>query len=381
LLARIHRYTLNRLRAEIEAVSPADFTRFLFAWQHVDPSSRLTGIDGVRAIVRLLNGYELAAGAWERAVLPARLDKYDPAMLDLLCLTGEVGWGRLSRGPAAVVTATPVALFLRDDLDAWAAIGDIDEGRRPSRPLGNEATRVLETLRTRGALFLHEVCHTCALATPDGAQALSELVAAGLVTSDGFAGLRTLVSSGAPAKSAGRWSTLPAAAEDAHTRDAAIERQAWALLRRYGVVCRRVLAREANVVPWRLLVRVYRHLELRGEIRGGRFVAGMSGEQFALPEAVTRLREIRRTPRDGRLIVISGADPLNLAGITNSGERVRAVAGTRLVYRDGVPLAVLEGDYIRPLAPIDPSLASAVATALAGRASPPIVSGFIGRTG
>jgi ATP-dependent Lhr-like helicase len=381
LLARIHRYTLNRLRAEIEAVSLADFTRFLFAWQHVDTASRLTGLDGVRAIVRLLNGYELAAGAWERAVLPARLDKYDPSMLDRLCLTGEVGWGRLSRGPAAVVTATPVALFLRDDLDAWTTVRDLDDTTRRTRPLTEAAARVLETLRTRGASFLDELCQVCALSVVDGAEALAELVAAGLASSDGFAGLRTLVSDGAPAKSAGRWSIMPAAADDPHARDAAIEAQARSFLRRYGVVCRRVLARETNAAPWRLLVRVYRRLELRGEIRGGRFVSGTSGEQFALPEAVTRLREIRRTPPDGGLIVISGADPLNLAGILTSGDRVRATAGTRIVYRDGVPLAALEGDYIRPLAPIDLAVAPKVATALAGRPAPPVVSGFIGRTG
>jgi ATP-dependent Lhr-like helicase len=142
-----------------------------------------------------------------------------------------------------------------------------------------------------------------------------------------------------------------------------------------------VLARETNAAAWRQLVRVYRHLELRGEIRGGRFVSGLSGEQFALPDAVTRLREIRRTPLDGRLVVISAADPLNLAGIVTTGDRVRAVAGTRIVYRDGVPLAALEGDYIRPLGSIEPSMAAAVATALAGRPAPPIVSGFIGRTG
>jgi ATP-dependent Lhr-like helicase len=302
-------------------------------------------------------------------------------MLDRLCLTGEVGWGRLSRGPAAVVTATPVALFLRDDLDAWTTVRDLDDTTRRTRPLTEAAARVLETLRTRGASFLDELCQVCALSVVDGAEALAELVAAGLASSDGFAGLRTLVSDGAPAKSAGRWSIMPAAADDPHARDAAIEAQARSFLRRYGVVCRRVLARETNAAPWRLLVRVYRRLELRGEIRGGRFVSGTSGEQFALPEAVTRLREIRRTPPDGGLIVISGADPLNLAGILTSGDRVRATAGTRIVYRDGVPLAALEGDYIRPLAPIDLAVAPKVATALAGRPAPPVVSGFIGRTG
>ena len=161
-------------------------------------------------------------------------------------------------------------------------------------------------------------------------------------------------------------------------REAAVDAQAWALLRRYGVVVRRLLAREANAAPWRELTRTYRRLEARGEIRGGRFVSGMSGEQFALPDAVERLREIRRTPADRRLITISAADPLNLAGIVTAGERVRAAAATRLAYRDGVPLAVMEGDYIRPLVRADGDLGAEVASALAGRRIA-VVAGFVGR--
>src|SRR5262249_31256953 len=161
----------------------------------------------------------------------------------------------------------------------------------------------------------------------------------------------------------------------AAAREAAIECQAWALLTRYGVVFRRLLTREANAAPWRALTRVYRRLEARGEIRGGRFVSGMSGEQFALPEAVERLREIRRTDLSGRLLVISAADPLNLAGIVIPGDRIRAIASTRIVFRDGVPLAALEGDYVRPLTDIPPALAGEVATALAGRRVPPVVRG------
>jgi ATP-dependent Lhr-like helicase len=161
-------------------------------------------------------------------------------------------------------------------------------------------------------------------------------------------------------------------------RDVAIDAQARALLRRYGVVFRRLLARESSAAPWRDLARVYRRLEARGEIRGGRFVSGMSGEQFALPDAVEKLRETRRTPHDHKLLVISGADPLNLAGIVTAGERVRAVAGTRLAYRNGVPVAALEGDYLRPLAGVDPAISADVATALAGRRVPPLVSGYVG---
>jgi ATP-dependent Lhr-like helicase len=242
---------------------------------------------------------------------------------------------------------------------------------------------VRERLKARGALFFNELRAACDLTAEAAAAAIAELVAAGLITSDGFAGLRTLVSDGVPAQAAGRWALIGNLQEsDSLTpSEAALEQQAWTLLRRYGVVFRRVLARETNVAPWRVLARVFRRLELRGEIRGGRFVAGMSGEQFALPDAVTRLREIRRTPPDGRLVVISAADPLNLAGIVTAGDRVRAVAGTRIVYRDGVPLAALEGDYMRQLAPIDSAIAGKVASALAGRPVPPVVTGYIGRTG
>jgi ATP-dependent helicase Lhr and Lhr-like helicase len=382
LLARIHHYTLNRLRAEIEAVSPADFTRFLFSWQHVDALSRVTGLDGLRAIVQRLDGYEVAASAWERAVFPARMDRYDTAMLDVLCLTGEVGWARLSRGPAAMVSATPIALFLRAHLDAWITLRaqDDDGGTADARSITETATRVLDVLVRRGASFLNEVAATSALAPPDAAAAIGELVAAGLVTSDGFAGLRTLIHDGAPASSAGRWSLVQTSGRAMSAEDA-LEQQAWSLLHRYGVVFRRLLVRESNAAPWRALARVYRRLELRGDIRGGRFVSGMTGEQFALPAAVTRLRETRRTPADGRLIVISAADPLNLAGILTSGDRVRAVASTRIIYRDGVPLAALEGDYMRQLAPIDAAIAGKVASALTGRPTPPVVSGFIGRVG
>jgi ATP-dependent Lhr-like helicase len=169
------------------------------------------------------------------------------------------------------------------------------------------------------------------------------------------------------------------AEREATDLESAIDLQARALLTRYGVVCRRVIARETNAQPWRVLSRMYRRLEARGEIRGGRFVSGLSGEQFALPEAVEHLREVRRTPPSHALIVVSAADPLNLAGIVTAGERVAAIASTRIVYRDGIPLAAMEGDYIRPLTPFDPDLAADVASALAGRRVPPVMSGFVGR--
>jgi ATP-dependent Lhr-like helicase len=388
LLSRVHRYTLNRLRAEIEAVPPADFMRFLFVWQHVHPSHRLAGPDGVRAIIDQLDGYELAAGAWERSILPARVEGYEAPMLDQLCLAGEVAWARLSvlpERPTGLGGATPVAVFLRAHGDAWQT-RRFDADADPSKAeegLGERALEVLGRLRSRGASFAHE------LAAPGGdvrdvQTALGELVSAGLVASDGFGGLRAIVGAGhvrGPKTTvAGRWSVLGADTSPA-ARESALEVHARALLRRYGVVCRRVLAREPNVPPWRALVGIYRRLEARGEIRGGRFVAGLSGEQFALPDAVERLREVRRTARDGALITMSACDPLNLCGIVDVMERVRATTGNRIVYRDGVPVAAMEGDYIRRLGgdAAGAADASAVTYALTGRRGPAVISGFIGR--
>jgi ATP-dependent Lhr-like helicase len=225
----------------------------------------------------------------------------------------------------------------------------------------------------------------CALNDDDFRQAIAELVAAGLATSDGFAGLRAIISAAPPhaparvshADSSGRWCAIRGDVSPM-PRDAAVERLAWSLLDRYGVVFRRLLTREAASVPWRELARVYRRLEARGEIRGGRFVAGMSGEQFASAAAVERLREVRRTHPDDQLLSISAADPLNLTGIVTPGDRLRAVSGNRVVYRNGVPLAAMEGDIIRVLDRVDPAIAGDVAAAAAGRLVP-VTSGYVGR--
>ncbi|HUP50825.1 MAG TPA: DEAD/DEAH box helicase, partial [Thermoanaerobaculia bacterium] len=286
LLARIHRYTLNRLRAEIEPVTAAVFQRFLFAWQYVAPGSKLAGVDGLRAALAQLDGFEAPPAAWERHILPARVEGYQPSLLDTLTLTGEFGWRRLTAG---------VAIFNRENAGG---------GDPPIPPkLSEKAAAILEILRTRGASFFKTEDH----------DALRELAGAGLATSDGFAGARLLISKrSARAELTGRWSL-------AQTSPQVTEDQARVLLRRYGIVFRRLLTREPNAPPWRELARVYRQLEARGDIRGGRFVTGMSGEQFALPEAVERLREVRREGGDGKPIVISAADPLNLAGILTAG--------------------------------------------------------------
>jgi len=234
----------------------------------------------------------------------------------------------------------------------------------------------------RAASFLRDIARAGGLTDSTAARAIAALTVAGLVTSDGFAGVRAVIRT---LKSkpvhfvrhdmTGRWSVCPAASDV--DREGAIEAQARALLERYGVVFRRLLLRETNAASWRELIRVYRRLEARGEIRGGRFVTGASGEQFALPSAVERLREIRRSAPDDSVVVISGADPLNLVGTLTSGERIRAMTSTRIAFRHGIAVAVREGEYMRPLADLDGGEAADVATALAGRSRPSIISGRI----
>jgi len=378
LLARIHRYTLSRLRAEIEPVSPADFMRFLFHWQHVDAIARLTGPDGLKQVLERLDGFEAPARAWERSILPARLESYEPSLLDMACLSGEVRWGRASApGVVRTTSTTPIALVASEHADAWLC-----RGRSSGRPAGKEgdpetvigadARLVMERLRQRGPSFFRDLVSGLSF-DPDRLRiALSALVAAGLAASDGFAGLRVLVAAdqGKPwpldrrPNLAGRWNLIDPPDD---SREAAVECQAWSLLRRYGIVFRRLLMREAAAAPWRELTRVYRRLEARGEIRGGRFVAGMSGEQYALPDAVPVLREVRRTPPSGAFYAVSTADPLNLAGIVTAGARVAARGRNRIAYRDGVPVAVLENQVLKLLSPLDAEEAVGVAGALSGR--------------
>jgi ATP-dependent Lhr-like helicase len=337
--------------------------RFLFVWQHVDPAHRLTGLDGLRAIVGRLDGFELPGRAWERAILPARLDRYEPSMLDMLCLTGQAGWARLSAAtgpPEGGHYLRPgnlrVALFLREHADAWRALRQDTGLFRLQADANTDGERVLELLRSSGASFFRDIVRESGLTDAAVGHAIAALTIAGLVTSDGFAGVRAVIRTlkEQPVRLSrtdmtGRWSAVAASTAVKDVRDGAVETQARALLERYGVVFRRLLLRETNAATWRELTRVYRRLEARGEIRGGRFVTGASGEQFALPDAVERLREVRRSKADGRLITISAADPLNLIGTLTSGDRVRAITSTMIVYSDGVPVEIRERDAVRAL--------------------------------
>nr|WP_249352494.1 MULTISPECIES: DEAD/DEAH box helicase [unclassified Rudaea] len=456
LLARIHRYTVNRLRREIEPVEPRDYMRFLFEWQRAAPGTQVSGPDALAGILAQLEGFEAPAAAWENEILPARIGGYEISWLDDLCLSGRIVWTRLrnsgrrpsadaplppngrggdhsrsewwgegdrrasvtsaaSGNSAAVartdngsssrprtasgpVRATPIVLLQRRNLALWNALGASTQSAQPG--LSSRAQAVADSLREHGASFFDELATATRLLHSELEDALAELVAAGLINSDSFAGLRALLvpTSKRPSPSrrrgrrtallgiadAGRWSLLRKAGirdsgfgirEDvsgvglaadgsvakaakpsgAQKQDAeSVEQIVRTLLKRYGLICWRLVAREASwLPPWREMLRVCHRLEARGEIRGGRFIAGLTGEQFALPEAIAPLRAIRNKPRDGSLVSVCGADPLNQVGHLIAGTRVPNLAGARVLYRDGAPIAALVAGEFNALEAMD----------------------------
>jgi ATP-dependent helicase Lhr and Lhr-like helicase len=342
LLARIHRYTLNRLRAEIEPVSAADFMRFLLHWQHAAGEDQVKGAEGLAAVVEQLEGFELAAAAWEHDVLPARVGDYGAEQIDRLCLSGRVAWGRLTPGSKAPLRTSPISLLLREHAAHWGM------NKEAVLDFSSEGKAVREALQKRGASFFNELVTATGLLPAYVERGLAELAGAGVATADSFAGLRALLAPPdkrrALVETAGRWSLLVSERTDD------VEAVARTLLKRYGVVFRSMLQRESQLPQWRELVRVYRRLEARGEIRGGRFVAGFGGEQFAAPDAVGRLRAVRKMQKIDELVVLSAADPLNLVGILTPEARVAAIHRNRLLFSDGLPIAALEGGELRRLA-------------------------------
>jgi ATP-dependent Lhr-like helicase len=370
LLARIHRLTLGSLRKQIEPVTAAVFMRWLLRWQHVAPGSQTRDERGAMEVLRQLQGFEIPASAWERQVLARRVSNYDPKLLDQLCLTGAVGWGRLSPHPAMLQDSTgsarrvvptsvaPITFFIRDDAE-WMALPGIRDAHAAlekeaenGRGLSAGARAILTFLRARGASFFADIVRSSEILKAEVETALWELVAAGLVTADGFDNLRALIDprrragqgSGKttrPRHSSGRWSLLYPLESNDH--NASVESVCRVLLTRYGVVFRELLARESILPRWRDLLIAFRRLEDRGEIRGGRFVSGLIGEQFALPVAAESLRAMKALPPGGDIITISAADPLNLVGIVVPGERVPAISGKHVSFRDGV--AVEESEW------------------------------------
>jgi len=371
LLARIHRLTLGRLRREIEPVSAREFMKFLFAWQHVGAGVQLHGREGVLEIIRQLQGLELPAPSWEQSVLPLRIKDYDPSDLENLCLAGVVTWGRLKthgelaeqspgkesgtrrrRRRLIPARTAPLAFLVREDRELFAEDGSSNWQTPALSPTACEIGRYLEQ---RGASFLSDIARGTKLLKVQVEEALWELVAHGFVTGDGIAGLRImltperkrkgrrrglrLISGGRSPERLmpiGRWSLWFNPAEPSSlTGEHRQEEQARQLLRRYGVVFRDLLARESCAPSWRSLLPVYRRLEARGEIRGGRFVNGFVGEQFALPEAIEILRAHRRSAVEQQAVMVSCADPLNLVGVLTPGPRISPYSGLVILFKDG----------------------------------------------
>lgn len=384
LLARIHRYTVQRLRQEIEPVGTRDFMRFLFRWQHLVPNERREGPDALDVVISQLQGFEAPVAAWESELLPARLDAYDMTWLDDLCLSGRAVWTRLTlpagtstAGHAGPIRTTPVTLLPRRAATLWHRVAPSPSTL--SIALTGRAQAVVNHLRQHGASFYDEIVEGTGLLRTQVEEALAELVALGIATSDSFAGLRALLTPSEKRRpfaggrrhrralfgieDAGRWALRKREAPPetpsrgfSETDPQILEPIVHALLRRYGVVFWRILEREAAwLPPWRELLRVLRRLEARGDVRGGRFVAGVSGEQYALPDAVKALRDARRAPLSGEWVAISAADPLNLVGTLLPGAKIPALTGNRVLYRDGLAVGALVAGETRWLEPLEPA--------------------------
>ena len=400
LLARIHRHTVQRLRAEIEPVAARDFMRFLCDWQHAAADSRMQGPDAVAALLTQLEGFEAPASAWEGDILPARITQYDPHWLDEHCRAGRFVWVRLASRRAAAerragpVRSAPITLLARRNVKAWSAL------TAPPDPvvLAHRPQAVLDFIREQGASFFDDIADGVRLLPVEVEEALADLVASGLVNSDSFGGLRALLVPGGRRTrqgstlrrgrrlalfgmaDAGRWAAVRRDADTARRRaaDDDVEHIVRTLLRRWGVIFWKLLAREADWLPaWRDILLCCRRLEARGEIRGGRFVAGFAGEQYASPEAVALLREVRRRPAAQRYVVVSGADPLNLLGILTPGARLPSLSGNRLLYLDGLPLATLAAGEVHFLRPLDPREEWQARTAVLGRMQPDAYEGAL----
>ncbi len=401
LLARIHRYTLKRLRSEIEPVAPGDYLRFLFEWHGVG-AQHTDGAAALAVALEQLEGFSAPAAAWESDILPARVADYATYMLDQLCAGGSVAWMRLlaprigdEEHHAGPVRSTPITFVARDALTHWRGLADMPDPAVIN--LSHAARSVYDALKQHGALFFADLVQLTGLLRTQVETGLGELAAWGLAASDTFAGLRALIAPtakrapiGRTARyrlrqgretgvvQAGRWSLIArrTVAGDTAADGEALAHLAQVLLRRYGVVFRKVLERESGLPPWRELLYIYRRLEARGELRGGRFVDGFAGEQFALPEAVGALREVRRREKSGELVSVAAADALNLVGIVTPGARVPVQGENRVLYRDGVPVAVQVAEEVRFLESVSAEDEWALRNSLLRRRQPP-VSGTI----
>jgi ATP-dependent helicase Lhr and Lhr-like helicase len=389
LLSRIHRLTIDGLRKQIQPVDVRAFWRFLARHQGLMPDAKKSGANGLFDVIAMLQGIDAPAVSWERDLLPARVSAYQAQWLDELCLAGEIGWGRLfppavngdhGRPMAAITRIAPVSLFLRSDLDWLSAT----RSRDPQlEQLTSPARHVVELLTNQGAMFAADLARQTQMLPAQLDEALGELVTRGLVTADGFGGLRLLVGENRghsrmnakrrragllrkrnTAGGAGRWSLWrPGNANSEADRDGVVEQWAWQLLRRWGVVFRDLLAKEAGAPSWYELSQVYRRLEARGEIRGGRFVAGVGGEQFGTADAVQQLRALRDAEPKAELVVISAADPTNLTGIVSDLSRIPSMASNRVAYFNGAPVAAWKSREVVWIAEVPEPIANAILAA------------------
>ena len=370
LLARIHRLTLDNLRKQIQPVEPTDFIKFLLDYQHITDQTKIAGQAGLAEVITQLQGFEMPAAVWEQSVLSARLEKYETTWLDSMSLAGEVSWGRL-RPPnksnddppsgSPLTRVVPISLVLRENLSWLLPFAD----RNSEKHIRSNARLVLETLNNSGALFFDDLKKVTRLLPAQLEEALSELAAAGLITADGFAAIRSIVSPNRhriaqkqrrynnrgkatlrPYSRGGRWSPFPGNTGAAEETDKRSQQWAWLLLDRYGVVFRDLLTRESVAPTWRELVPVYRQMEARGEIRGGRFVNGVVGEQFAHGESINLLREIRDKNPEDSWLVLSACDPVNLFGIITTDARIPAVRTNKIIVQDGGIIGALQSGKV-----------------------------------
>ena len=410
LLARMHRYTIRSLREEIQPVAVADYMRFLFAW-HGMGEIRPEGDGALMAVLEKLEGYAIPAAAWEKDILPARLNDYSSAALDRLCGSGRIVWTRLnserhrpnrdeaSASKAVLLRNTPITLLEREHLDLWQEL--YPSGVIQDRKLSSAAEKTLDVLQRRGASFFVDLVQNTGLLRTQVETALAELAACGAVTSDSYAGLRALItpenrrpgygqgrrrrraSIMNSVDAAGRWSAIACATENPGTP----EKSTWpgtdentlaavvdTLLKRYGVLFRKVLEREPDLPPWRELLYVCRRMEARGEIRGGYFVEGCSGEQFARPEAIALLRKQKNATQELPPAVISATDPLNLVGVILPGDRIPALHTNRVLFRNGLPVAKQLNGVTTCLTDVEPATRWEIDNLLTRRRNP---AGFV----
>ncbi|MEE9444040.1 MAG: DEAD/DEAH box helicase [Cocleimonas sp.] len=351
LLARIHRYTITRLRKNVKPVSVSNYMSFLFDWQGL--LEKREGTESLAKVLEQMEGYSVSASAWQDGIIKSRIDLFSSDMLDSLCTSGRISWLRLNvvdskdKTKKSPVSNTPIALIQRRNLSTWKRIAAPPKNYN----LGAYAQKIVNTLQDKGALFFSDIVYETGILRTQVEDALGELVNWGLITSDGYIGLKALITPSAkrpkyksrrrhaisPFDNAGRWSLIEQQNEkaDESLSEDNMEFIATNLLNRYGLVFKIMLERESNLPPWRDLLRVYWRMEARGEIRGGRFVDGVSGEQFALPEALTLLRKIPKREASEKIISISSADPLNLVGIILPNDKIPVSPLTQILFKYG----------------------------------------------